>query len=204
MNLISPPPKFTIAYADDHQLVREAISNYINGFNNFRVTHTAGNGKQLMENIDSRNLPDIVILDIDMPVLNGYDTARLLKIKYPNIKILILTVFDNEIVRSLSFSCGADVFCSKDISPQEIEHTLIKLLTVDSKPTHHKDSGIVVSEQIFLTWICSDKTYEEIADLMNISLRQVERMRASLFEKLEINNRTSLAVYAIANGLVTS
>ena len=196
--------KFTIVYADDHQLVREAISTYINGFKNFRVTHTAANGRQLMEIIDSSNLPDIVILDIDMPVLNGYDTARLLKTKYPNIKILILTVFDNEIVKSLSFSCGADAFCSKDISPQEMEDILIKISIGESQNIYDKDPAIILSEQLFLSWICTDKTYEEIADSMNISLRQVERMRASLFEKLAINNRTSLAVYAIANGLVTS
>lgn len=157
-----------------------------------------------MEIIEEGHLPDIVILDIDMPVLNGYDTAKILKTSYPTIKILILTVFDNDTAKSLSFSCGADAFSSKDISPQEMEDILIEITTGQSQNITDKESALILSEQIFLSWICTDKTYEEIACLMNISLRKVERMRTSLFEKLKIYNRTSLAVYAIKNGIVTN
>jgi DNA-binding NarL/FixJ family response regulator len=138
-------------------------------------------------------------------VLNGYDTAKWVAVNYPDVKILILTTFDTEAARSIAFCKGAHAFSSKNIDPQEMEDILNQLTAsaiISESSTLNPD--ITEKEQVFLKGICTDKTYEEIADCMNISLRQVERIRENLFEKLKVNSRTSLAVFAIKNGVVTS
>jgi DNA-binding NarL/FixJ family response regulator len=202
---LPPPPKFSIIYADDHRLVREAISNYINVSLHFQVIHSVPNGKELIALIKQGIIPHIVILDIEMPVLNGYDTAKWLKIHYPAIKILILTAFDNETVKAIAMANGAHAFSSKDISPLEMEAVLNQLTAVPSvMHTTNLSLSITEAEQLFLNWICTDKTYDEIAGCMHISLRQVERIRENLFDKLKTSSRTSLAVFAVKNGVITS
>jgi DNA-binding NarL/FixJ family response regulator len=163
------------------------------------------NGKELIALIKQGIIPHIVILDIEMPVLNGYDTAKWLKIHYPAIKILILTAFDNETVKAIAMANGAHAFSSKDISPLEMEAVLNQLTAVPSvMHTTNLSLSITEAEQLFLNWICTDKTYDEIAGCMHISLRQVERIRENLFDKLKTSSRTSLAVFAVKNGVITS
>ena len=210
--MLPPPAKkdISIIYADDHQLVREAICSYIKGFAGFKVVGSVADGMQLITLIQDGLIPDIVVLDIvvldiEMPVLNGYDTAKWVAVNYPDIKILILTTFDTEAARSIAFCNGAHAFSSKNIDQREMEDVLNRLtasaIISESSPLH---SVITEKEQFFLKWICTDKTYEEIADCMNISLRQVERIRGNLFEKWAINNRTSLAVFAVKQGVIIS
>ena len=196
--------KFSIFYAEDHLLFRETISAYINAMQDYEVIHSVENGRHLIACIQDGLIPDIVMLDLDMPDLNGYDTAKWLKINYPEIKILRLTVFDNETVRSMALAKGADAFASKDISPLKLQD-ILKGLTAEpaTKDKTILSSGISETEEDFLKWICTDKTYEEIAKLMTISLRQIERIREVLFKKWGINNRTSLAIFAIKSGVVT-
>jgi len=202
-----PPPKknLSIIYADDHQLMREAICGYINGFPGFKVVGSVADGMQLITLIQNGVIPDIVILDIEMPVLNGYDTAKWVTLNYPGIKILMLTAFDTEASRYIASSNGAHAFSSKDIAPKEMEAILLQLTATNIPNEKLKLNPVITfTEQVFLNWICTDKTYEEIACCMNISLRQVERIRGNLFDKQKVNSRTSLAVFAVKNGVVTS
>jgi len=185
--------------------VREAICSYIKGFAGFKVVGSVADGMQLITLFQDGVIPDIVILDIKMPVLSGYDTAKWVALNYPDIKILMLTAFDTEIAKSIAFSNGADSFSSKDIAPKEMEAILLRLTATNIPNEKLKLNPVIAfTEQVFLNWICTDKTYEEIACCMNISLRQVERIREHLFEKWAINNRTSLAVFAVKHGVIIS
>jgi len=185
--------------------MREAICSYIKGFAGFKVVGSVADGMQLITLIQNGLIPDIVILDIEMPVLNGYDTAKWVALNHPEIKILMLTAFDTEIAKSIANSNGAHAFSSKDIDPQEMEEILIQLSATQIPDEQlNLNPVITFTELTFLNWICTDKTYDEIADCMNISLRQVERIRGNLFEKWAINNRTSLAVFAVKQGVIIS
>ena len=201
----SPTPlgKFSIIYADDHRLVREAISSYINASQHYQVTHSVANGKQLIALIQQGIIPHIAILDIEMPELNGYDTANWVASNYPDVKILMLTAFDTEIAKSIAMANGAHAFSSKDISPLEMEAILNHLTGMAiAMDKLNQSSSITETERLFLSLICGEKSYNEIAVCMHISLRQVERIRENLFNKWALDNRTSLAVFAIKNGAV--
>ena len=130
--------KFSVVYAEDHQLIRLAFSDYINEFENFFIANTFENGKQLVDKVSDGGVPDIVIVDLDMPFMNGYETTIWIKKNYPNVLVVILTVFDNEFASTASFDVGADAFCSKDIYPKEIEALLLRLVNGEKQigPTH--------------------------------------------------------------------
>ena len=197
-----PPRKFFILYADDHQLVRLAISEYINDFEKFFVAKTFENGKQLVDTLSYGDLPEIVIVDLDMPIMNGYETTCWLKKNYPNVLVVILTVFNNEYASTASFEVGADAFCSKDICPREMEALLLRLVDGEKQIEPSPSLSFTPLEKQLIALLCTEKTYEEMAGLLNSSLRNKERLREILFKKMHVNNRTSLAVKAVRFGLV--
>src|SRR5882762_10478872 len=109
-----------IAMIDDHTLLRDALAGVINGFDNCRVILLAANGKELIEQMQKDNLPGLVILDLNMPEMDGYETARYLRVNYPGIYVLILTMYDSEITLLRLLQAGARGFLKKDIHPGEL------------------------------------------------------------------------------------
>ena len=113
-----------VAVADDHILLRNAVSVLINNTDKCKVLYEANNGKELIEKIKEGNLPDVIILDLYMPEMDGYDTAVYLQEKYPDIKILLLTMFDNEGALIRLLKAGVKGFMKKDIHPSELLHAI--------------------------------------------------------------------------------
>jgi two-component system invasion response regulator UvrY len=214
--------KPAVALVDDHVLLRNGLANLIRSFGEYAILYEARNGSDLIRQLKPRLLPELVLLDINMPEMDGYDTALWLKRHFPEIKILALSMYDthHSIIRMMKN--GAKGYILKDISPAELKialHSVIhkgfyyselvtgKLIhtisTLDD-PEHsmHQFLGLNDRETTFLRLVCSELTYKEIADQMCLSPRTIDGYRDSLFEKLKVRTRVGLVLYAIRNGIV--
>lgn len=212
-----------IAMADDHAMLRQGLANIIESFGDYKVTVQAGNGKELIKLINPSSLPDVALLDISMPEMNGFDTAAYLQQHYPNIKVLAVSMMDNENAIIRMIKNGARGYVLKDAEPQELRQALYdivnkgyyysdlvtgKLIFNMNRQGAEEQSSSTRSEHItdkeleFLKQVCTELTYKEIADRMHVSPRTVDGYRDGLFEKLGIKTRTGLAMYAVKRGLV--
>ncbi|WP_118973995.1 response regulator transcription factor [Taibaiella koreensis] len=213
---MSKQPKITIAIADDHTIMRNGLAELIKTMGAYEVVLQAHNGRELLELLQTTTIvPDICILDINMPELNGYETTAQLKQHYPSIKVMALSMFDNEfsIVRMLR--SGAKGFLHKGADPDELSnalqtlhtegyfHTELMLINSLRKSNNWQTINITDRETEFLRYCCSDLSYKEIADLMKVSLHTVHGYRDALFLKLRLKSRTALAIYALRTGVVT-
>lgn len=116
---------FNIILADDHILLRDALANLINSFDEFRVVAVAGNGEEVKQAIGAGPRPAIILMDLSMPVLDGFETARWLQMHHPDIRVLILTMYDSEITLIRLLRLGVNGFLKKDIHPAELRSALI-------------------------------------------------------------------------------
>ena len=213
--------KYTLILADDHILLRDALANLINNFEDFCVAGVASNGLEVQESIAKGQKADIALLDLSMPGMDGYETARWLKEFHPNIKVLILTMYDSEIALIRMLQAGVRGFLKKDIHPNELRTALLcvaengyyyshnttgKLAGLFAK-NHERNTPMEKSiltdiEIEFLKLASTDMTYKEIAQKMHLSPRHIDNYRDTLFEKLDVKSRVGLAIYAVKNGII--
>ncbi|MDZ7936007.1 MAG: response regulator transcription factor [Emticicia sp.] len=210
----------TIALIDDHSLIRNALKELINRFDDFEVIIDVSNGQEFIEALNTIPAPNIALVDINMPVMDGFKTAHYLTENHPKIKILALTVNDDDESIIKMLRAGAVGYLLKD---SETAHLRVALQEVTTKGYYHNDlvtnslmksikpSSISFSrptltfqgrEEEFLKFACTELTYKEIADRMCLSPRTVDGYRESLFDKLEIKSRVGLVLFAIKNGIV--
>jgi two-component system invasion response regulator UvrY len=166
------------------------------------------------EQLQIHSLPDIILLDVTMPVTDGFETANWLRQKYPQIKVLALSMLDNELVVIRMLKNGVRGYILKDCEPEELFNALHKVhdqgyyyndLVTPKMNFQNLPPDLVVlnpQELSFLKWTCTELTHKQIAHEMQVSPRTVDGYRDSLFRKLEVNSRVGLAVYAIKNGFV--
>ncbi len=209
--------KKTIAIVDDHILIAQALSNIISKFDNFEVIYVCENGLEFQKQLKLQRIPDIVLLDISMPVMDGFETALWLREHYSKILIMTLSMQDDENSLIKMVKNGAKGYMLKNSYPTELEHALNNLVEKGSFFPDWASSKIFMSigndtfnasqkiklsnrEVEFLKYTVTEMTYKEIAEKMFCSPRTVENYRDSLFEKLELKTRVGLAVYAIKNG----
>jgi DNA-binding NarL/FixJ family response regulator len=215
-----PSEPVKVALVDDHKLFRKGIVELINGFTGFIVIWEANNGKEMTGKIVSGSVPQVLLLDINMPVMNGYDAAAWLKGNWPDIKILALSMDDNEESIIKMLKAGAKGYILKDADPAELHAALHSVATKgfyysdlvtgtllnSIRNPETKSSGVASlnnREIEFLKLACTELTYKEIADQMNLSARTIDGYREALFEKLEVKNRVGLVLYAIKHGIIT-
>jgi two-component system, NarL family, invasion response regulator UvrY len=212
----------TIALADDHVLLRKGLASLVSNLG-YTVLFQADNGEEFIEKLKTNPEPDVVLLDINMPKKDGYDTALWMKRNKPGIKILALSMYDDEnaIIRMLKN--GARGYILKDAEPADLKSAIESVLTkgfhysemVTGKLIHtinamdEGDSdikntlGLNEKEIRFLKLAATELTYKEIADEMHLSPRTIDGYRDDLFEKLNIKSRVGLVLFAIKNGIVT-
>lgn len=208
--------------ADDHVLLRTALASLIDSFDDCQVVLQAGNGKELTEAIAKGPQPDVVILDLNMPEMNGFDTAIWLQERFPDILILMLTMYDSELSLIRLLQTGVRGFLKKDIHPSELRfaiqsvvqsgyyysnHTtgkIVNLFRQQSDGSSLIQRSLLNDQEIrFLQLACSDLTYKEIAVKMCLNPRSVDSLRDQLFTKLDVRSRVGLAMVAIRQGVVT-
>jgi len=210
-----------IAMADDHVLLRSALAANINKSGNILVVIEASNGQELISQIQAGIIPDIILLDLNMPQLDGYETAKWVHAKYPAIHIIMLTMYDSEPTMIRLLQVGVKGFLKKDTDMTELRYaihnvmqtgfyftnnTTGKLINLFRKNQEHSmlmKSMLTEIEMKFLKWVCTDLTYKEIAQEMGVNVRAVDNMRDNLFGKLEVKNRVGLVMYSIKNGIQT-
>lgn len=210
-----------VCLVEDHILMREALANIIRSFDDFSVTLVADNGKEFIRKLNMANFPDIILMDLSMPEMDGHDTIYWLSKNHPEIKIMVLSMFEAEPLIHL-IKLGVRGFLKKNIEPPELKHAIHCVMengtycsqTVTGRLFNlMKNHGTKNSlwganflndnEISFLKWVATELTYKEIAQKMQISPRTVDNYRDNLFVKLSVKSRVGLAMYAVKSGLVT-
>ncbi|WP_347372812.1 response regulator transcription factor [Aequorivita sp. Q41] len=208
--------KYSVVVVDDHFLLSQAIGGLVQDFKNFEVLYLCSNGSELLEKLkDSANIPDIVLMDIKMPILNGIETTEILKNKFPTIKVLALSIEEDEYTILKMLRAGAKGYLMKDTKKDILEEALMGLvqngqyytntvsqILVDSLDKD-VDTEIKPKEFEFIKLACTDMNYKEIAEAMYCSYKTVEGYRDSLYRKLGIRNRIGLVLFAIHHNLFT-
>lgn len=208
-----------VALADDHALVRNGLASLIDTFDGFKVLFQAGNGQELINVLKPKALPDIVLMDINMPKKDGYETTKWLREMYPEIKVLALSMYDNESAIIRMIKNGACGYILKESEPAELRkalntiaekgyyHTelvttqLVKIVRGDNDD--NAGQNLNEREMEFLKLACTELTYKEIADKMFLSPRTIDGYRDALFEKLKLKTRVGLVMFAVKNGIVS-
>lgn len=209
--------KKTIVIVDDHILIAKALEGIIGNFNEFEVIYVCENGKDLIQKFEEGNaIPDIILLDISMPIMDGFETAVWLTKNHPGIKIMALSMQgdDNSVIKMIK--SGAKGYLLKNTHPRDLETALTRLNSdgffypdwaskiIFTNLNKETESEITVKisdrEKEFLKYTVTELSYKEIADRMCCSPRTVESYRDQLCEKLDLKTRVGLAVFAIKNG----
>ena len=210
--------KYKVAIADDHTLLRNALANLINTYDEYTIIFEANNGQELRDHIRLHKVPDIVLLDVNMPGMDGFETTQWISKNYPFIKILALSMLSDEKSIIKMFRLGAKGYLMKNTDPEELKTALDSLMNKNVYLSEYvsgklvsglQDGGmgekeIVLNEKEreFLRWTCTELSYKDIAEKMHVSPRTVDDYRQSLFNKLKVNSRVGLVMYAIKNGIV--
>jgi DNA-binding NarL/FixJ family response regulator len=208
-----------IALVDDHTMFRKGLAVLIGLFSGYKVLMDVANGREFIDQLDPDHLPDIVLLDIHMPVMDGYATAAWLHEHHPGIRVLALSTMDSDTTIIKMIQQGARGYILKDADPKELQMAFEEILAKGYyynemltrkviQSIHHgaSDSSLFPKisdrEMEFLKHACSEKNYQQIADEMFVSERTVDGYRESLFKKFNVSNRVGLVLYAIKNQLV--
>jgi DNA-binding NarL/FixJ family response regulator len=188
----------------------------------YTVLYECSNGRQLIERINKDNLPDLILMDINMPEMNGFETTLWLKINYPLVYVIVLSMYDDEnsIIRMIkNGACG---FILKDTNPNELRQAIDSVMSKgfyysdlvsgrlihSIRDDHDEDSSLkhvlnLDEKDIeFLKLVCTELTYKEIAEKMHLSPRTIDGYRDELFHELGIKSRVGLVLFAIKNGVV--
>jgi DNA-binding NarL/FixJ family response regulator len=207
-----------VALVDDHILIRSSLSKLVASYPNCSVLFEADHGKHCIEFLEKHLLPDVLLLDISMPVMDGFETAIYISKHFPLVRILTLSMLTDERSIVKMFKNGARGYLSKNVTAQEL-HVAINTMAEKNMYMPEEISSKLVSglqhdlsqvmpvsalsdkEKEFLTLIPTDDSYIEIAKKMSVSPRTLDDYREKLFKKLQVSTRMGLAIYAIRNDL---
>lgn len=207
------PSEIKVIIADDHEIVRAGIKRILSVEKRIKILSEAENGKIALSLIQEYH-PDLVLLDISMPEIDGIELARIVKTNYPDIVVLMLTAFEDYQNVERALASGADGYLSKDISPSFLIEAIYKavlgervfsksILRVIEKPRSFQqetdNSNVTISkrEQEILNYVAMGKTSQEIADILGISIRTVQNHRANIMQKLGIKTAAGLVRFAV-------
>ncbi len=214
--------KIKLALVDDHTLFRKGMISLIDVAGiNYEILFEADNGIDLQKKLSLSQPPDIILLDINMPEMDGYESVAWLRRVSPGIKVLVVSMIQEEesIMRMLKL--GVKGYLSKDVEPQELRNAITAIISrgfyytdyITGKLVHslqhaeengqHDLVGMLNNrEREFIQYACSELTYNEIAEKMYLSPKTIEGYRYNIFDKLQVKSRVGLALFAIKHGLV--
>lgn len=208
-----------IAIADDHQLVRAGIARILQENQDFVIVQQAANGRELFDAIKNTK-PDVILLDLEMPVLSGRETLIEIRKEYPNIKVLVLTMHNNEAFIVQMMELGANGYLIKNTDPKEVTQAIYKVIESEfyfsdivsmamlqgiSNPqavtNQLKGSGLTEREIDVLRLICKEYTTIEIGEALFLSPKTIEGYRKLLMDKTGARNMAGLVLFAVRHGL---
>jgi DNA-binding NarL/FixJ family response regulator len=211
--------KIAIAIVDDHTLFRQGIAYLLTESKEIDVIFDACNGEDLIKKIGAYPLPEVILMDITMPIMDGYATTKWLKANYPEIKVLALSMLEDDkpIIEMLKSGAGgymlkeskaADlIYAVKALAKQgyfvnELVSERLMRNIQNNQPLKTTSITLNANELKFLTLCCSDLTYKQIADVMNLSAHTIDNYREALFQRFEIKSRTGLVISGLKHGLI--
>lgn len=208
-------PSISVAVVDDHTLFRSGLATLLSEFDEIKISFEATNGFDLQHKLEKCSDVQLILMDISMPVMDGYAATKWVKANYPQVHILALSMLEDEKAIIGMLKAGAGGYMLKESTPLDLLNAikvivekgffvnelvsgklLVALKDSDSKPV------FTARELTFLQHCSTELTYKEIAELMNVSPRTIDNYRESLFSKLNIKSRTGLVVYGIKNNLI--
>ena len=213
--------KIKIAIADDYKIFREGLKVGLSGDENFEVIFEADNGEDLLKALETAT-PDVIIMDLKMPIMDGMEATIAVRKKYPAIKVLVVTMYDDDKFIIHLMENGANGYLLKNTEPDEIRKSiysvhengyyfndvvnkaLLKKLVLKNnlKPSFNQNVELTERELEVLKLICEEKTAAEIAKDIFLSPRSVEGIRQRLIEKIGVRNTAGLVMFAVKNNMV--
>jgi len=210
-----------VAIADDHKIFRKGVILSLRPFTNLKFVQEAENGDDLINGLPQSE-PDVVLMDLRMPGKDGIEATKIVSKQYPNIKVLVLSMYEDERFVYHLMENGANGYLLKNAEPGEIlksiyavhengyyfndvvNKALLKKLVLKNnfKPSFNQNIDLTEREQEVLKMICEEKTAAEIAKEIFLSPRSVEGIRQRLIEKVGVRNTAGLVMFAVKNGIV--
>ncbi|MEO8770696.1 MAG: response regulator transcription factor [Ferruginibacter sp.] len=210
--------KVSIGITDDQQLFLKSLVTLVNTFDGFTTVLDASNGKDLLEKLASlKDLPDILLVDVNMPVMDGVAAATEISAKYPGIKLVALSLKDDDLTVISMLKAGCCAYLVKDIHPLELEKALNEISTkgyYNADTTNINYRRLIIQDKqkdslklnerelVFLKLSCSELTYKQVAAEMNLAERTIDGYRESVFEKMKVQSRVGMVMEAIRRGIV--
>ena len=214
--------KLTLAQVDDHVLFRKGLRNLIEAINpKWKVILEADNGADFQKKLKPNAFPDLVLMDINMPGMNGFESVQWLKQHFVQVPVLVVSMIEQEEAVVKMVKLGVKGYISKDVEPAELKAAIETVAAGNFYYTDYVSRKLVHSlqqeqnteepalveelkerELQFLKLACTDLTYQDIAKQMALSPKTIDGYRGVLFDKLKVKSRVGLAVYAIKNQLV--
>ncbi|MDN5284659.1 MAG: LuxR family two component transcriptional regulator [Mucilaginibacter sp.] len=215
MNLINP---VTVAIVDDHTLFRQGLSKLLAESKDLEIVFDAENGTEMIAKLQKNEAPMVMLVDINMPVMDGYQTTRWLQDNYPATKVLALSMFEDDKSIIGMLKSGAGGYMLKESKASELINAIItidkhglylnemvsgKLLrSIQNNQVKNPADNFSNNERKFLELCCTELTYKEIADQMNLSPHTIDNYRENIFQQYGLKSRTGLVLFAIRNELV--
>ncbi len=213
--------KIRIAIADDYKIYRDGLKVGLSADDNMEIIAEADNGEDLLKTLET-NSPDVILMDLKMPVMDGMEATKQVRKKYPAIKVLVITMYEDDKFIIHLMENGANGYLLKNAEPDEIiksiyavyengyyfndvvNKALLKKLVLKNnlKPSFNQNIDLTEREQEVLKMICEEKTAAEIAKEIFLSPRSVEGIRQRLIEKIGVRNTAGLVMFAVKNGIV--
>lgn len=206
---------YSVVIVDDHTLLSQAIAEMVSTFSKFKVLYTCKNGQELVEKFSAspKNVPDIVLMDVNMPIMNGIEATEWITQHHPVTNVMALSVEDADASILKMLKAGAVGYLLKDTEKRVLEHALTEIaengfyhtknvtnLLMNSLSGNSNDTlEFKERELTFMKLSCTELTYKEIADKMCLSPKTIDGYRDVLFTKLNVKNRIGLVMYAIKN-----
>jgi len=213
--------KIKIAIADDYKIFREGLKVGLSADDALQVVLEADNGEELLKALESET-PDVILMDLKMPIMDGMEATKEVRKKYPSVKVLVVSMYEDDKFIIHLMENGANGYLLKNTEPDEIRRSiyavhengyyfndlvnkaLLKKLVLKNnlKPSFNQNVELTEREQEVLKLICEEKTAAEIAKEIYLSPRSVEGIRQRLIEKVGVRNSAGLVMFAVKNGLV--
>lgn len=217
------PPKINLALVDDHKLFRKGLLGLLEEIGEpVNIIFEADNGLDMQKKIKAESLPEIILMDINMPFMDGFQSVAWLNENFPRIKVLVVSMVESEESIMKMMKLGVKGYLSKDVEPAELRNALMAIInkgfyytdyitgkllhTLQNEDANQVDTSLIDSlnekEKRFVQLACSDNTYVEIAAKMFLSPKTIDNYRESVFEKLNLKSRVALALFAAKTGLI--
>jgi len=212
--------KITIGIIDDHKIVRQGLKELLEKISNYKVTHEFESGNDFIAALPLHDAPQLYIVDYSMPGLNGLDVLKFLEERDEEYKVLLLTQHFDEDIIDAAYHFGARGFLHKNCTAQDLKFAIDNIAKIgynnvveilkrvrkyDASQSKNQTNSIVLSlrEQEFLKLVCDERelTYEQMADVMSLSVKSIESYRTALFERYNIKSKVGLVLFSYKNKL---